>query len=184
MSELSQGKQITILFYFFLKWETVFCVTHLMWGRVRWHGARGRDRGFSRGKAEALSRVWRCGKRAGSGARLQAFRAGPGRLGLLGEHRLAGRLGWGGGWCRESWGYREIKKENRYHNLSLVSLKAVNPHSISSDDWRRWRAQCSWRGWGATIVTSRDTINAVTSYNRRNAYLIHQALRTIQDTQR
>lgn len=135
--------------------EQHFCsVTHLLWGRVRWHGARWGDRGFSRRKAEALSCVWRRGERTGSGAWLQTFGAGPAQLGLRGggEHGLARWLGWGGGWCGASWGCGVIKRFTVDTTAYLLFLSMSNPYCLLSDTvWADVEAYCSWQGWGVTF---------------------------------
>ena len=149
-------------------------MTHLLWGSVRWQGARGRDRGFSRGEAEALSSIWRRGEWAGSGAWFHTFGAGPARLGLLGEYGLAGRLGWGGGWRGESWGCREIKQI---------------PQLISSFSQCQSALRSEGRGASLTALLQLAWLRCNNHYccryhqccytlqQRGNAYLIHQGLR-------
>lgn len=117
-------------------WSYFCSETHRLrgrWAGVRWHGAGHRDRGFSRGQGEALSRVWGRGQRAGPRGRLQMFGTGYGQRGLLGEHGLAGALGRGSRWRGESRSCREIetkilerKIQERYHNLPGLTLSTSN----------------------------------------------------------
>ena len=133
----------------FLKTVTLsFVVTHLMWGRVRWHRARGSDRWFSWGEAETLSCVHRRGVGTGSGAGLQALGAGPAPLGLLGEHRLAGHLG-RGWWV--VWRVQRLRTEMKRWSVNnstfVLALfrPGINVRSERSD--YKWKAGECFHIW-------------------------------------